>query len=246
MSLILLSVFSLTPVQAKRIEDVFDEFDYRAPVIENVELNVDGSITPQLINITKDFDYVARLIVHLHWLANFIFFDDFGSGSALANGSLVLYDGVAFNSAVKSHEDFGKLSYDIVILTDERSPKSNRLLARLSFTRFIDNNLGLKIKDGHMLSFLIRDNITDQADEFSVLVEGWKLVKRELGIRYSFIEEVYFLDDLIDIPFAIILLPIALILSGDEMISLIGLAVGLAYGLMILELFMRIIRKRRS
>lgn len=245
-SVLLLVLFSsLNSVSAVRIGEVFDEFDYRNPVIKEIDCNVDGSITPQSVNITSDdgFDYIGAVIFHISWVSNFIFFDSFGTDDPLENGTLVQYDFETLNSPLVSFHSFARVMFDMEILSDDRNPKNNHMIARVLFANFVDP-LGLKIKDGHTLSFVMQDNITAVVDSFDIIVGGWKLIERDVGIRYDFIEDVYAFDDLIDIPLSIVMLPLALIFSGDEMLSLFGLAVGLAYAVMIVELLGRTLKRK--
>lgn len=146
-------------------------------VLENVDLFLDGSITPIMVNLTEPFTHVMRFVWNLIWADNAIEFNVFGDlATALANGTQVFYNNTAQLSAITTIGDFGTASYDVRIDSDSRNPKENHLYSRLSFTRFIDTVEGLNVHDFN-LQFKIRDNITDACDAFFVLVEGYRVVK---------------------------------------------------------------------
>lgn len=185
------------PVTAEDPE-IFTEGSYMIPVIEELNLTVDGSINPVLVNITKEFDYIMRIIWYLHWEENAIDYGEFGTGSALENGSCICYDGSSLNGYVKNIHDFSHWAYDLRIDSDDRVPKSNHLVSRLSFFK-MSPPYGLKIKDGHTFSVVINDNIPSYCDDFAVTVQGFKIVEKDVEFTRSFIEEVLAIDNPIEL-----------------------------------------------
>lgn len=146
-------------------------------VLEKVDLFLDGSITPILINLTEPFDHVMRFVWNLLWPDNNIEFDVFGIlANPLVNGTQVLYNNTVQLDSITSIGDFGTASYDVRIDSDSRNPKENHLYSRLSFTRFIDTDTGLNVHSFD-LQFRVRDNITAACDDFFVLIEGYKIIK---------------------------------------------------------------------
>lgn len=145
-------------------------------VLEKVDLFLDGSITPILVNLTTDMTHAMRFVWNLIWNDNTIDFDVFGTlAIALTNGTQVIYNGSDQLDPITAIKDFGSVSYDVRIDSDDKNPKDNHLYSRLSFWKFVDAVDGLNIHD-FTLQFRVRDNITAACDNFFVLVEGYKLV----------------------------------------------------------------------
>ncbi len=145
-------------------------------VLEKVDLFLDGSINPIMVNLTEPFDHVMRFVWNLIWEDNAVEFDVFGTLAVpLTNGTRIFYNNTVQLDAIKAIEDFGTASYDVRIDKDDRNPKSNHLYSRLSFWKFIDKDVGLNVHDFD-LQFEIRDNITDACSNFFVLVEGYRIV----------------------------------------------------------------------
>lgn len=152
------------------------EIPIRFLVAEQVNLRVDGSITPVLINLTKDFDHVMRFVWNLIWVEQNINFDDFGTKAGpLTNGTEFLYNGTNVNGNITAIKDFGSASYDVRIDSDEVAQTKNHLYSRLSFTKITNINDGLDVHNFD-LQFRVNDNITDVCEEFFVFVEGYKLI----------------------------------------------------------------------
>ena len=148
----------------------------RFMVLEKVDLFVDGSAAPVLIDLTEDFDHIMRFVWNLVWTDNDIDYDIFGTlAVALTNGTEVLYNGTEQLDPIKAIKDFGSVSYDVRIDSDDKNPKTNHLYSRLSFWKFVDQADGLA-HHHHPIQFRVNDDITGACDDFFVLVEGYKLV----------------------------------------------------------------------
>lgn len=166
--LLLFGIMIIVPVQANG--------PLKFMVLEKVDLFLDGSITPIMVNLTEPFDHVMRFVWNLIWEDNAVEFDVFGTLAVpLTNGTRIFYNNTVQLEAVRAIEDFGTASYDVRIDKDDRNPKSNHLYSRLSFTNFIDTVGGLNVHEFD-LQFEIRDNITDACSNFFVLVEGYRVV----------------------------------------------------------------------
>lgn len=156
------------------IAPVYANGPIRFMVLEKVDLFVDGSITPVLINLTEPFDHVMRFVWNLIWSDNEVDFDIFGTLAVpLTNGTEVLYNNTAQLDSIKAIKDFGSVSYDVRIDRDDKNPKDNHLYSRLSFWKFVDQADGLNIHEFD-LQFRVNDDITAACDNFFVLVEGYR------------------------------------------------------------------------
>lgn len=145
-------------------------------VVETVSLFIDGSINPVLVNLTKDFDHVMRIVWNLVWGEVNIDFDQFGTlAGPLTNGTEVFYNGTSVNGAVTAIKDFGTVSYDVRIDTDDIALTTNHLYSRLSFFKIVDPLKGLDVHNFD-LQFQINDDITAACDDFFALVQGYKFV----------------------------------------------------------------------
>jgi hypothetical protein len=155
-----------------------DREDIKFPVIENVSLLVDGSVNPVLVNLTEPFDFVQRFVINVIWTKNTIIFDDFGTlVGGLINGTQFLYNSTVFGT-VNSIADFGTLSYNVRIDTDDSGVKQNHLYSRLSFFKFVDADLGLDVQ-GFDFQFRVRDDNAAAVDDFFITVQGFRLLDAE-------------------------------------------------------------------
>lgn len=179
LSLLLIMIVSLigvTPITTIYAVDESDSNSVRFMVVENVDLYVDGSITPKLINLTEDFDHVMRFVWNLIWTDNDIDYDLFGTlGGPLTNGTEILYNGTEQLKPVTSIGDFGVVSYDVRIDSDDKNPHTNHLYSRLSFWKFVDQEDGIAVHI-HNIQFRVNDDITAACDDFFVSVQGYKLI----------------------------------------------------------------------
>lgn len=148
------------------------------PVIENVSLFLDGSINPILVNLTEPFEFVQRFVINVIWTKNTIIFDDFGTlGGGLINGTQFLYNGTIFGT-VNQIADFGTLSYNVRIDTDDSGVKMNHLYSRLSFFKIVDEKFGLDVRTFDF-QFRVQDDNTAAVDDFFITVQGFRVVGGE-------------------------------------------------------------------
>ena len=214
---------SLIPVVG---QDVLEETGYRKPVVESLDLMVDGSITPVLVNITKDYDYISRVIWMLHFIDNEIDYNTFGLLGALTNGSELIYDGSSLNMPIKTLNDLSHMSYDLRIDSDDKNPKDNHVVGRLSFFKFVPP-YGLKMKEGHTFQAKINDDLSAVGSVFILTVEGFKDINYEPDFERDWLEEVFKMDDIADFVIFPVVLPLTLIFTWEFPIVLLGLGIAL-------------------
>lgn len=159
---------------AKRPHFIFE------PVVEILDLYVDGT-DGVFVNITKDYDFIKRLIYHLHFVDNSIDFDNFGGEpTPLPNGFIIFYNDISLlngGEPIIANGDFGHLGFDVSLTTDDKNPKGRIIIGRLSFDKI--NIDGLLINPSRTFSILVQDNITDLASvtEISIFIEGYKKIR---------------------------------------------------------------------
>jgi len=144
------------------------------PVIESIDLMVDGSASVQHVNQTPDsFSYIMRMVWRLHWANNELDWDDFGNlAEGLVNGVTVSFDGEELIEPVKSVHDLAASAYELSLRTDDKNPKDNCLTARVSFYRFVPG--GLDVRRNQNLTFTVSEDINDTfVDGFAVALEGY-------------------------------------------------------------------------
>lgn len=146
-------------------------------VRQQLNLDVDGS-TPTTVSITSaNFSYVSRIIFELAFTDNTLEYTDFAGGVALTNGIEIMYNGSAITPAMKTNGDFGKVSYDVQVLTDEDAgTKTRLLLCRVSFNKVVPR--GLDVRNGEAFGVKISDNLTaspayDSITSFTAEVQGY-------------------------------------------------------------------------
>lgn len=151
--------------------------------ISMVDLFVDGSITPQLLNITgfPKGTWITVLVINIHFDDNALDFNGWGAGPALTNGTAFLVDGVStLGQNLTNNHGFGHISGDLTIFTDDKNPKDNHFVSRLVLAEIVPP-WGIQWFDNSSLQFLVQDNQTAVAnaiDEFEINVEGFSLRER--------------------------------------------------------------------
>lgn len=147
------------------------------PVVEELDLLVDGSITPQVFTPNESVTMWMRGIWVVEFIDNSLNFSDWGAGNPLTNGTALRYDNrnlIAEN--ITSLHQMGHDSYDFDVKSDDRNPKGNHITARYTFAEFVPDGLFM---NGHTLSAIVSDNQTLAAnaiDTFELHLEGYLLV----------------------------------------------------------------------
>lgn len=155
----------------------FDDLDGRTtvPIVEEVDLKLDGSITQQVVNFSADFDYIMRLIFHLDFQDAAFLMSEFGKGTALTNGTQIFSEGsdlLGFN--ITKNEDFFRFAYDTQVIEDDAAPKAVHIYSRFSFFKFSPN--GLRYSSVLSLQLKINDDLTAAGlglADFAVVAEGF-------------------------------------------------------------------------
>jgi hypothetical protein len=135
------------------------------PVFENLNWNVDGSITPVYINITESITFIKKILIHISWVDNTWDILEFAGETALTHGINIHLDGVQlFPHNITSNVDFGHFTDDgdVELKTDDKNPKSNSICASISLTRFMTT--GIYINGISNFGIVVFDNITNVAN----------------------------------------------------------------------------------
>lgn len=144
------------------------------------DLFVDGSVTPQTVNLTgfPAGSWITLIILNIHFEDNALDFDGWGAGPALTNGTAVLIDGENLLDAnLTDNHGFGHLSGDLTIFTDDKNPKDNHFVSRFALWEVIPP-WGLQWNNNASLQFIVQDNqtaVANAVDLFEVNVEGFSL-----------------------------------------------------------------------
>lgn len=184
--ILIFSVFALTQstqIDAKNYSNSEESKQIYEPIVEVLNLAQNGTLaTPYIVNLTKDFLLIQRIIWHLHFSTNTIDFDKFGDETALTNGVNLIYNEISLldNVNLTANSDFAHESYDLTIFSDGKNPKGNMLTSRLTFTKFTTN--GLYINNERALQFYIQDDLSSMTSvsNFNVTVQGLKRVNNNL------------------------------------------------------------------
>ncbi len=154
--------------------------------LSSVDLFVDGSITPQLFNITgfPKGAWITVLVINIHFRDNALNFSGWGAGNTLTNGTAFLVNGVStLEHNLTTNHGFGHISGDLTIYVDDRNPKENHFVSRLLLAEIIPP-WGFQWFDNSSLQFLVQDNQTAVAnaiENFCIEIEGFSLQERHGG-----------------------------------------------------------------
>lgn len=172
MGILLFSFFPIVQSQAQKGTE-----ELLIPIVEVIDLLFNGT-TPRLCNITRNFQWISRMVWTLDFVSNQLLFTNFAGGSGLTNGVDVLSNGSSFlgDGAITMNHEFAHTSFDLIVLSDEAGTKNRILLARWSFFKFVPPN-GIRHVDNTSLQFLIQDDLTAAGlaiSEFTVTIEGFR------------------------------------------------------------------------
>jgi hypothetical protein len=144
------------------------------PVIEEFDLLVDGSITPQVFTPNASFLYLMRVIWVVYFQDIAVDFDGWGTGGPLTNGTAMLYDGISLIPDNITHlHEFAHVAYDMNWFEDDSAPPDHHFVSRFTFTEFVPDGL---LIPGHLFQVIVQDNQTAAAydiDYFEVYLEGY-------------------------------------------------------------------------
>jgi len=166
----------------------FDELEMAVtiPLVETLDLRLDGSITSILVPLTRDFDYVLRIIFHLEFNDPNYVGSLWGEGAALANGTSIVVENVLlidFNITQNKH--LSHLAFDSIVIHDDADPKYTRIYTKMSFGEFCPN--GIRIATNESLYFIVQDDMTAAAHdvtEFTVIIEGFQIERQVAPKQY--------------------------------------------------------------
>ncbi len=156
-----------------------DYYFTNIPVIEEISLAVDGSITDQKVSTTQDWDIINRLVGHMEFHVNNLDLDDFANLSTSLTNGIQLFatiDGINHSlingDTIKTTDDWSHASYDYRLLIDEiANPKAHVVLWRFSFDKFTP--IGLNNNSGQITEIfaVVQDDLTG-IGELSLTFEG--------------------------------------------------------------------------
>lgn len=163
----------LTPTIARTRADTL----IKIPVVEELDLLVDGSITPQHFTPNESVTMWMRGVWVVEFIDNALNFSGWGAGNSLTNGTAMRYDttNLIIENITHLHQ-LGHESYDFSIISDDKNPKGNHITSRYSFFRFVPGGLFM---NGHTLTLIVSDNQTAAEyaiDTFEIHLEGYLLV----------------------------------------------------------------------
>lgn len=150
----------------------------KLPLDDTVDLLINGSI-PIRINLTKDFDFVTRIIIELDYDDPNYLGSNFAAAGPLTNGFCFCLEGESyFDFNITANDDFTHMSYDTTVFKDDKNPKVTHVYSRLSFWK-IAPPYGLAITSNDSLFFIVQDDMTAAAlaiIDFEINVQGFKFV----------------------------------------------------------------------
>lgn len=196
--------------------------DTQIPVIEEIDLLVDGSIIPQVFTPNETALYWMRSVWSLHFIDASVDFTVWGAdGGNLENGTSMFYDDInLLPGNITNTHDFVHTAYNLDWFQDDKTPKDNHFVSRYSFFRHTPN--GLYMPD-HTFRIIVADNITAEIhaiDHFKVYLQGYTILNIPGGAEDETpdINIQGFLDDQLKIAVAIF-----------PWLLLIGIVVGILY-----------------
>lgn len=224
--ILILLVISFFPLSMVLSDDInpFEEKEYKLPIVEELDLKVNGSASPILLNLTSEFDWIRMLSVTFVWRDNAIDFDKYGAIAALTNGTEFLYDNKTFIGTFKCLECYLSMCVDSIIVSDDKNPIDNHFIGFIYFHDHLTLN-GLKMREGHTFNIRINDDLTSVGTEHTVRVFGYRLIDRGYEFKRSFLEEVMLIDNPFELLLWPIVIPLAFIFTAEPTYVIMGVAI---------------------
>lgn len=148
------------------------------PVIEHIDLTVDGSSTVLEFSPKKDFKVIARMLWHLEYATATVVYTNFGAvAGGLTNGIQIKYaEEELLDAPIKQHQGFFEYAYDAQIVSDGSGTPNNVLTSRFSFFKFNRPMGGLFIDAKRTFKIQVRDDIdtTTLGGTLHAVLQGWK------------------------------------------------------------------------
>lgn len=183
---LIIGVLVLGPIIPLPVTAENDTLITKIPLVETLNLRVDGSITPVSVLLTLDYDYVGSLVFGLDYDDPDYVAVNFAANGSLANGTCMIVNNAPFwDFNITQNNDFNKIAYDIDIIHDDADPKETHIHARFNFDLFCPG--GLPISSSTSLYFIVQDNITAAASgitTFVVVVEGYQIDRQAAPKQY--------------------------------------------------------------
>lgn len=148
------------------------------PVVEEIDLLVDGSITPQHFTPNDSVTVWMRGMWVVEFIDNSLNFSGWGAGNTLVNGTALRYDSInLITENITMLHQLGHESYDFDVKSDDKNPKGNHITSRYSFWKYVPDGLFM---NGHTLTLIVSDNQTAATyalDTFEIHLEGYLIVE---------------------------------------------------------------------
>lgn len=147
------------------------------PVMETLDLLVDGGTTDVVVPAAGDYTFIARVIITLRFDTSTLTWTEFGDETALTDGFYMTYNGVnlGLTASVKNNGDLFRFGYDVNIAEDQVAVANRVVSARWSFNKWMPHGLGMFYGDD-AFAFVVQDDMTalTTVDELSATIQGWK------------------------------------------------------------------------
>ncbi len=227
--IIIIFIFFLTttPVLA---EDILEQGSYWQSTVSVLNLYVDGSINPVLVNLTVDMDYVAEVVFHLSFTDTSLDYDKFGKGNgtpALVNGSRGYINGILQPFNVQTNDHLIGLSRTATIFKDDKATKGVHIVSPVLYYERSPPR-GLAVLGGVAVPYFmfeIRDKVTDFCDSFYAVIGGSKWVGIEPDFNRDWLEDMFVFDNVLKYFALVFTLPAVFIFTWEPVGILLGLGI---------------------
>ena len=171
-----LIILFLPVVSIAAIADINDTDRKQFPLSETIDLLLDGS-TPIRINLTKDFDFISRILFELGYDDPTFIGSEFAKGSALSNGICICVNNEPFfDFNITKNDHFPRIAYDTTIFQDDKQPAETHIYSRFSFSKF-SSPYGLAYTSNSSFFVIIQDDMTAVSlaiVEFNLEIQGFR------------------------------------------------------------------------
>jgi len=153
-----LFLFNTSNVQATSRIVSSSPLVYNQPVTEELNLLINGT-GGVWVNVSKQFDYILAMTIHLEFTSSTLAFDEFGSDAALTNGFAYYYNNINLldNDFIQANHELGHQDGNLEIFSDSTAPKHYSFYDNILFTTWVSD--GLEMLNNKSFGFLIQDDM---------------------------------------------------------------------------------------
>jgi len=152
------------------------------PVTQKLNLLINGT-GGVWVNVTKHYDYILAMTLHLEFTSTTLNFDEFGGDVALTNGFAYYYNNINMldSDFIQTNHEFGDEDGSLTIFVDATAPKHYSFYVNVIFAdQWVPN--GLYMTNTSTFGFLIQDDMPTETsvEILNASIRGYEIIQTQV------------------------------------------------------------------